>query len=205
MKGYLIFALLIRVALWADMNGYGQTCSGSNNAGIAGHCTLTVWNTFTSNATSVTLNQTFIDAILPAGMITPTATSSAATGWLLCDGSAVSRTTYARLFTAIGTTYGVGDGSTTFNLPDLRQRFPLGLATSGTGNTLGGTGGAIDHTHTVDPPNTTSTASANINNVTLLALGSASQPSHTHDVNIAQFNSGTANAPFQVVNYMIKQ
>jgi microcystin-dependent protein len=45
---------------------------------------------------------------------------------LLCAGQAVSRTTYAALFAVVGTTYGAGDGSTTFNLPDLRGRFPLG-------------------------------------------------------------------------------
>lgn len=87
--------------------------------------------------------------LLPAGMITAYGGSAAPTGWLLCQGQAVSRTTYSDLFTAIGTAYGVGDGSTTFNVPDLQQRFPLGKAASGTGATLGGTGGAIDHTHTV--------------------------------------------------------
>jgi microcystin-dependent protein len=51
-------------------------------------------------------------------------------GWLLCDGSAVSRTTYATLFAVIGTTYGAGDGSTTFNLPDFRGIFPKGAGTT---------------------------------------------------------------------------
>lgn len=74
--------------------------------------------------------------------------SSAPSGYLLCDGSAVSRTTYASLFAAIGTTWGVGNGSTTFNLPDGRGRYFFGQATSGTGSTLGGTFGTKDHTHT---------------------------------------------------------
>jgi microcystin-dependent protein len=87
--------------------------------------------------------------ILPPGAIQMYGAASAPSGWLLCDGSAVSRTTYAALFAIISTTYGIGNGSTTFNLPDLRQRFPLGKAASGTGSTLGGTGGNIDHTHTV--------------------------------------------------------
>ena len=52
-------------------------------------------------------------------------------GWLLCDGSAVSRTDYAKLFSAIGTTWGAGDGSTTFNLPNSIGRFAEGAATSG--------------------------------------------------------------------------
>lgn len=91
---------------------------------------------------------TLLGQYVPSGAILMYGAAAAPTGWLLCDGTAVSRTTYAALFTAISTTYGVGDGTTTFNLPDLRQRFPLGKAASGTGNTLGGTGGAIDHTHT---------------------------------------------------------
>lgn len=62
--------------------------------------------------------------LMPTGVILPFAGNTAPSGWLACDGSAVSRTTYASLFTTIGTTYGTGDGSTTFNLPDFRGRFP---------------------------------------------------------------------------------
>jgi microcystin-dependent protein len=63
---------------------------------------------------------------LPSGMISPYGGTSAPTGWLLCDGSNVSRTDYASLFTAIGTAFGSGNGSTTFSLPDLRGRFIRG-------------------------------------------------------------------------------
>lgn len=90
-----------------------------------------------------------VGASMPAGCIQMYGGSAAPTGFLLCDGGAVSRASYAALFAVVGTTYGAGDGSTTFNVPDLRQKFPLGKAASGTGNTLGGTGGAIDHTHSV--------------------------------------------------------
>lgn len=62
------------------------------------------------------------------------------TGYLICDGSAVNRTTYAALFAAIGTTHGSGDGSTTFNLPNLQDVFPIGA--SGT-RPVGSTGGAF--------------------------------------------------------------
>jgi len=89
--------------------------------------------------------------LVPSGAIQAYGGAAAPTGWLLCDGAAVSRTTYADLFSAIGTAYGAGNGTTTFNLPDLRQRFPLGKAAAGTGNALGVTGGAIDHEHVVDP------------------------------------------------------
>lgn len=83
------------------------------------------------------------------GSIIATARSSAPSGFLLCDGSAVSRTTYAALFSAIGTTYGVGDNSTTFNLPNLQGRIPVGRDTGQTEfDTLGETGGAKTHTLT---------------------------------------------------------
>jgi microcystin-dependent protein len=70
-------------------------------------------------------------------------------GWLLCDGSAVSRTTYADLFAVIGETWGVGDGSTTFNLPDISRRTLVGSGGTGTvtlGDSVGDTGGAEEYT-----------------------------------------------------------
>lgn len=64
------------------------------------------------------------------GMIKPFAGTTVPTGYLLCDGSAISRTTYANLFSAIGTTYGSGDGSTTFNIPNLSNGVPFTSVTS---------------------------------------------------------------------------
>lgn len=85
----------------------------------------------------------------PAGAIQAYGGSSAPTGYLLCDGSAVSRSTYADLFTAIGTTYGAGDGSTTFNIPNLKGRVPVGRDSAQTEfDVLGETGGAKTHTLT---------------------------------------------------------
>lgn len=84
---------------------------------------------------------------LAAGTVQMYAGTSAPSGWLLCQGQAVSRTTYSALFTAIGTTWGTGDGSNTFNLPDLRGRSPIGAGT-GTGlsaRTLGTAGGEETH------------------------------------------------------------
>jgi microcystin-dependent protein len=92
-----------------------------------------------------------------SGMIMPFAGATAPTGWLVCYGQAVSRTTYAALFTALGTVYGSGDGSTTFNLPDLRGRTVAGQDDMGgtsadrltspiNGDTLGATGGSEGHT-----------------------------------------------------------
>jgi len=84
------------------------------------------------------------------GMVLPYAGASAPTGFLLCDGAAVSRSTYADLFALISTTYGVGDGSTTFNLPNLKGRVPVGLDTAQSEfDVLGETGGAKTHTLTI--------------------------------------------------------
>lgn len=70
-----------------------------------------------------------ITSVLPSGIMLPYAGAAAPSGWLSCDGSAINRTTYAALFTAIGTVWGVGDGSITFNIPDLRGRSPIGVGT----------------------------------------------------------------------------
>lgn len=67
-----------------------------------------------------------ITIAMPPAVVLPFARNTAPTGWLKCNGAAVSRTTYADLFAAIGTTFGVGDGSTTFNVPDLRGEFVRG-------------------------------------------------------------------------------
>lgn len=91
---------------------------------------------FLDNVTSDV--NTGINNAAPSGMIAPFAMSSAPTGWLVCDGSAVSRTTYASLFTALGTTWGSGNGSSTFNLPDLRGAFLRGTGSHGTSNMANG-------------------------------------------------------------------
>lgn len=69
---------------------------------------------------------------VPIGTVEYYGGSVAPSGWLVCDGSAISRTTYAALFSAIGTSFGSGDGSTTFNLPNLINKFAEGHTTVGT-------------------------------------------------------------------------
>lgn len=125
------------------------------------------------------------DQIVPVGTVIPYCGSTSPDGWLLCDGSAVSRTTYSALFAAIGDAFGSGDGSTTFNLPDLQQRFPLGKAASGTGSTLGGLAGAIDHIH-AQTSHTHAVTNHTHTQPGLLSL----PPSHSH----TQGDTGTAGA-----------
>ena len=96
---------------------------------------------------------------VPVGSIMAYAGATAPSGWLFCDSTAVNTYTYRALHAIISNTYGgtaysagttdQPNAVTTFNVPNLQQRFPLGKAASGTGSTLGGTGGAIDHNHTV--------------------------------------------------------
>lgn len=114
-----------------------------------------------------------ITAVMPAGALLDYAGTSAPTGFLLCDGSAVSRAVYAALFTAISTTWGAGDGSTTFNVPDFRGRTTIG---SGTGSGLTartvGTQNIGEETHALI------TAELAAHNHTI----NITDPTHTHTV-----------------------
>ncbi len=136
---------------------------------------------------------------VPVGTVADYAGSSAPTGWLLCYGQLVSRTTYADLFTAIGTTYGVGDGATTFGLPDCRGRVGVGkdnmggtaasrVTTAGSGvdgATLGAVGGAQNHTlTTAQLASHTHTGTTN------------SDGTHTHNIVKAAFNGATGTSTF---------
>ena len=109
----------------------------------------------TSNSATALATQQSIKAYvdsnagIPTGTVSAFAGSAAPTGYALCDGSAVNRTVQAALFSVIGTTYGIGDGSTTFNLPDLRGRVVAGLGESllgATADELGDDNGLIANT-----------------------------------------------------------
>lgn len=126
-----------------------------------------------------------VDAIsgIRPGMMFEFGGTSVPTGYLGCDGSAVSRTTYADLFTAIGTTWGAGDGSTTFNLPDFRRRVGVGSGGSGTGtlgNAVGNTGGTETHTLT--------STEMPVHGHAAGTLAAANESAHTHPV---QYGTGS--------------
>lgn len=119
---------------------------------------------------ALNINADTVDAfeaseLTPVGAIQMFGGASAPSKWLMCDGSAVSRATYADLFSTVGTTFGAGDGSTTFNLPDLRDNFPVG---AGSTYSRGDTGGEATH-----------------------ALTSSEMPAHTHTGPSHSHGSGT--------------
>ena len=119
-------------------------------------------------AASKSAAQAAIGAELPAGAIAHFALSTAPSGWLKANGQAVSRTTYATLFAAMGTLFGAGDGSTTFNLPDLRGEFLRSWddgRTVDNGRALGSAQSAamLDHTHS----GTTSASGTHTHNATV--------------------------------------
>jgi microcystin-dependent protein len=94
------------------------------------------------------VNNNFLGAEVPPGTVSMFAGLAAPFGYLLCDGTAVDRTAYATLFTAISTTYGAGNGTTTFNLPNLKGRVVIGVdAAQAEFNVLGEVGGAKTHQH----------------------------------------------------------
>mgnify|MGYP003630433678 FL=1 len=128
-----------------------------------------------SDGTEIINGGELLEGGIPTATIVPWSKSAVPTGFLECDGAAVSRTTYSALFSAIGTTYGAGNGSSTFNTPDLANNVPVGKSNN---KALASTGGA----------NTVSvTATGNVGGSTANAtLSTAQLASHSH--------SGGANA-----------
>lgn len=198
--------------------GIGTTTVGSNMLTVAGTVASTaggfVFPDSTTQTTAVTA---------PAASMMVFAGASAPSGWLLCFGQAISRTTYAALFSAVSTTYGIGDGTTTFNLPDMRGRVAAGADNMGgsaagrltsttmspDGNTLGATGGTQTHTLiTAEMPAHTHSVPAQITNGVDIGGGGAY-------LSAGLLNNGTSTStgggdahlnvqPTLVLNYIIK-
>lgn len=126
----------------------------------------------TSSVGNISLVMSQLGLLPPVGSISNYAGSISPTGYLLCDGSAISRTLYHQLFLVIGTTYGSGDGINTFNIPNLKGKFVVGFDTNQTEfNNLSETGGSKTHTLTVSE-----IPSHNHNGLT------QSSGSHTHNI-----------------------
>lgn len=110
--------------------------SGGTLTGVVNGVTPTAGDNSTKIATTEFVNAK-ASVGTPTGVVQAFAGRTTPQGWLLCDGSAVSRTDYAALYAVIGTTYGAGNGSTTFNLPNLVDKFVEGSATAGTVKSAG--------------------------------------------------------------------
>jgi len=158
----------------------------------------------------------------PPGAVTQYAGSAEPAGWLFCDGQEVSRTTYSALFASISTTYGVGDGSTTFNVPDARGKSSVGANNSGLPNGLDGgfttrdladTGGAETHQLSVsEMPSHGHSTNNNLSNgsgsdTTRVAAGTTPDlggPQLGGIQNTGGDGSHNTMHPFLVFNYIIK-
>ena len=157
--------------------------------------TATAGTNTTQLATTAFVNAA-ADASSPPGMVAHFARSSAPTGWIKANGAAVSRATYAALFSAIGTTFGSGDGSTTFNLPDLRAEFIRGWddgrgvdQSRGFGSYQGDENKSHNHTAT------TSESGSHSHAITVNASGSHSHNIYGNDLIGADWTNTVAQNP----------
>lgn len=215
----------------AQCNNWQSGASGDNqtNAGtLTSSGTLAVTGAFTLDGDNGTSGQVMtsagsgatptwadkVDGVL-AGFIQMYGAASAPTGWLLCNGAAVSRSTYATLFALIGTTYGAGDGSSTFNVPDMRDKFPVG---SGSTYALNATGGNADstlpsHTHAITDPGHKHTVPQVTDRrgegIGTLFTGNGDKDSSTEVTGITINSAGTSATntnlpPYRGINFIIK-
>ena len=143
---------------------------------------------------------------IPPGVMYIWSAATAPSGWKLCDGSAISRTTFATLFAVIGTTYGAGDGSTTFNIPNLQSNVPIGA--SGT-YALGSTGGEATHVLTTPemPAHTHSFTSVSFPSGTFFVTGSGTTTVTAPASTTGSTGGGGAHnnlQPYLALNYIIK-
>ena len=145
---------------------------------------------------------------LPIGIILPFSDDNIPEGYMLCDGSPISRTTYATLFSVIGTTYGVGDGSTTFNIPNLKGRVPVGYdSTDNDFDTLGETGGEKAHVlTTAEMPNHAHTFQFDQTAGSMAdVIKTGAQSSYGKATSAVGGGEAHNNLqPYQVINYIIK-
>ena len=153
---------------------------GTINGAIIGGSSAVAgtFTTLTANATTVTtLTVLSGGGIAPTGSLTmwAGAVASPPTGWLACNGANVSRTTYSALFAVIGTSFGAGDTSTTFTLPNLLNKFPVGAGDTYALAATGGSANAIvvSHTHTA----------------------TVTDPGHTHTIPITSGIGGEGGTP----------
>ena len=194
-----------RIEGWLDEGSYNLVVSGGTITTYTQAIDLTrgdgVSRYAAASITSTALAAPVLQALLPTGAVIPYAALAAPAGYLVCDGSAVSRTTYAALFTLLGTTFGTGDGSTTFNLPDYRGRVLVGIGTNAEIDALTDNDGLAvasrkpKHQHGLG----TLAVSSAVTGVSIVSGGSHSHsitdPGHQHN---QKFSGSTSNPDGQV-------
>ena len=135
-----------------------------------------IWRDGNGNELTLSSALTSVASSVPTGSMLEFGGTVAPSGYLLCDGSQVSRSTYSALYTAIGTRFGPGDGAATFHVPDFRRRVAVGSggsATSTLGAVVGNAGGAETHTlTTAEMPSHSHTLPAHLNREENAASGS---------------------------------
>lgn len=186
--------------------------------------TLDTDNTLANNSDAKIASQKAVKAYIdsqganlaPTGAVTAYAGSSAPTGWLLCDGSAVSRATYATLFAITSTLYGAGNGTTTFNVPNLKGKIPVGFDAAETEfDTLGETGGEkthvltaaelAAHAHAIRLQTGTTTSGPYLGATGMTATGFANNAgTYTIDNNSPADGAHNNLQPYITLNYIIK-
>ncbi len=157
--------------------------------------------------------------VTPTGQITGFGSLSIPLGWLLCDGTAIDRITYAALFSVIGTSFGIGDGATTFNVPNLIGRFPYGAGAVPVGTSAGianitlSSSNLPAHTHSITDPGHNHTTLDTASNVTTgtdpggVTTGGTTGTSSTGITATNSTGSGTAFSilpPYVAIVWMIK-
>lgn len=179
---------------WVDLTGGGDMIKAVYDPNNVGSDAFNRANhTGTQAISTITDLQDTLNAIIPVGIVLSFARSTPPSGFLACNGAAVSRTTYSGLFAIIGTTFGAGDGSTTFNIPDLRGEFVRGWD-DGRGVDAARAFGSAQadafrtHTHTVDPPSTATSSDTHNHSVD---PPSTSTSSDTHSHTVSAVGGGT--------------
>jgi len=182
---------------------------------------ITNGGTGATTATGARINLGLGTFLVPTGCLIMWPSNTIPSDWKLCDGSALSRVTYATLFALLGTTFGAGDGSTTFNLPNYKNRMPYGADTV----IVGATGGSADaiivshthtatvtdagHTHPYNGPITSNAGSATGSGGVTADMSSRTTSSAVTGITVANSTTGTSGTnanlpPYLGINFIIK-
>ena len=198
-----------KVVIWSDGASFYGNDTAVGNFNVAGNLAVTGTATFTgipsgptaaagTNTTQLATTAFVTQNAVLTGALLMWPTGTAPSGYLLCTGTAVSRTTYAALFAVIGTTFGAGDGSTTFNLPNYADRMPIGAGAIAA--SIGATGGSSTTTLSgSNLPAHTHSFSGSVSGSTGGAAANIQDPGHSHSIPVSN-PTGGGGGPWIVFN-----